>query len=231
MGHEIPPENPTSPNSADRGQIRVVLIEDDANLRESLVGAIKRCPALTWLADFGSAEEALENIAQLSPDVAVVDLNLPGMSGIACTRAMKQVLPDCEALVLTTFDDTERVLAAIKAGARGYLVKGASSKELLQAIQDVADGGAPMTPAIARKVLESFKSPTLSAEPSGPEIHESLTEREKEILQLLAQGKVIKEIPDIIHVSQSTVRFHLRSIYKKLHVNNLTQAVVRYLES
>lgn len=207
-------------------QIRVLLVEDDDELRNCLVTAINRSPAMKCVGAFSNAEEALDNIVRLVPEVIVLDLVLPGMDGVACTAALKQLLPDSEVLVLTAVDTPQLVLSVIKAGARGYLMKQSSPEHLLQGIQDVWDGGSPMNPVIARMVLESFNSST----PSGVLPSESLTPREEEILQLLVRGTMIKSIPSTLNISINTVRFHLRQIYKKLHVTNMTQAVVRYLE-
>lgn len=230
MEGKVLPTIPSASGKEEVGQIRVVLIEDDTGLRDRLESAVRSAPALKWLAGFGTAEEALQNIVQLSPDVVVVDLNLPGMAGVPCIVELKQLLPDSEVLVLTAFDDNDLVLGAIKAGARGYLIKRSSPDELLQSIQDVWNGGAPMNPVVARKVLELFAAPSKAQASSGKVSHQSLTKREEEILQLLAQGSVVKEIPDILKITEFTVRFHLRHIYKKFHVNNQTQAVIKYLE-
>ncbi len=206
-------------------QIRVVLIEDDEELRGKLADAVKKSPALKLLAHFPSAETALKKIPSLVPDVVVMDILLPGRDGISCTVAVKQALPKTQVLVLTAFSDTNLVMAALKAGASGYLIKRSAPEELLQAIQDVWEGGAPMSAAIARQVVESFHE--VSSTASGA--RESLTPREDAVLHLLSQGFSTKEIAEKLFISYPTVRFHLRHIYEKLHVNNRTQAILKYL--
>lgn len=203
-------------------QIRVILIEDNDALRETLEEALGNSPALHLLASFATAEEGLEKLLALEPQVAVVDICLPGMGGIEFTAALKQMRPECEVLVLTAFDDTNTVMKALKAGATGYLVKGRQAHHIAQAVVDLWGGGAPMSAAIARKIVESFHAP------ANP-VHESLSAREESILRLLAQGKLNKEIADITGIVDATVRFHLKNIYRKLHVNNRTEAVLKHL--
>lgn len=177
---------------------------------------------MMFLEDFANAEDALAKAAKLEPDVAVIDIVLPGIDGISCIAKLKQAVPHCLVLVLTAFDDSEKIFRALKAGASGYLIKSANPNELVQGILDVWAGGAPMTASVARKVVESFKT---SQNPTC----EILTPREEEILGLLAKGYLTKEISDTVGVSDATVRFHLRNIYAKLHVNNRTQAILKYL--
>lgn len=205
------------------GQIRTILIEDSATVRGMLAEVVQKSPALSLLAQFGTAEEAIANAARLAPDVAVVDIMLPGMDGISCIAALKKAVPGCQILMLTAFEDAERVFSALKAGASGYLVKSSNPNDLVQGIQDVWSGGAPMSASVARMVVESFHSASMT-----PRFH-MLTSREEEILSLLAQGHLTKEIADAVGVSYTTVRFHLRNIYTKLHVNSRTQAVLKYL--
>ncbi|HEY1083825.1 MAG TPA: response regulator transcription factor [Prosthecobacter sp.] len=205
------------------GQIRTILIEDSAVVRGMLAEVVQRSPALELLAEFGSAEAALASAAAFAPDVAVVDIMLPGMDGISCVAALKKAVPGCQILMLTAFEDAERVFSALKAGASGYLVKSSNPHELVQGIQDVWSGGAPMSASVARMVVESFH-----ASAQTPRLH-VLTGREEEILDLLAQGCLTKEIAEKVGVSYATVRFHLRNIYTKLHVNSRTQAILKYL--
>lgn len=188
-----------------------------------LAEMVQRSPALALLAQFGSAEEAMESVARLMPDVAVVDIVLPGMDGIRCIAALKKAVPGCQILMLTASENSDSVFSALKAGASGYLVKSSNLHELVQGIQDVWSGGAPMSASVARMVVESFHE---TAE--TPRLH-VLTAREAEVLEHLAQGYLTKEIADKVGVSYATVRFHLRNIYTKLHVNSRTQAIVKYL--
>lgn len=211
--------------NADLQQIKVVLVEDDLGVREKLVENIRKLPALRLQGAFSNTEEALGQIERLSPEVLVTDIRLPGLNGIACTVAVKRVLPKCQILVLTAFMDTRLVMNALKAGASGYLIKTTCAENLPQAILDVWGGGAPMSPVIARKLVESFHG-KLSAE---HETIETLTEREEEILNLLSKGYPTKEIGPKVGISYATVRFHIRNIFEKLHVNNQAQAILKYL--
>lgn len=217
------PESKQLPDQRHGGQIRTILIEDSAVVRVMQAEVVQRSPALELLAEFDNAEEALDSVAKLVPDVAVVDIMLPGMDGISCTAALKKAVPGCQVLVLTAFEDAERVFSALKAGASGYLVKSSNPHELVQGILDVWSGGAPMSASVARMVVESFHGGDQASR-----LH-ALTGREEEILELLAQGHLTKEIADKVGISYATVRFHLRNIYTKLHVNSRTQAVLKYL--
>lgn len=192
-------------------------------MRVMLAAAVQESPALDLLDQFGSAEDALANVARLMPDVAVVDILLPGMDGISCISALKKEVPGCQILMLTAFEDSEKVFSALKAGASGYLIKSSNPNDLVQSIQDVWAGGAPMSASVARRVVESFHESAQS-----PRLY-PLTAREEEILGFLAQGYLTKEIAGRVGVSYATVRFHLRNIYTKLHVNSRTQAVLKYM--
>jgi DNA-binding NarL/FixJ family response regulator len=200
----------------------VVLIEDDRLLRQSLAKLIGDAPGYKCLGAFITAEEALEKIPQLWPDVVVSDINLPRMSGISCTRELKRLCPDTGVLILTVYDDSERIFEALRAGASGYLLKRSVAQEILSAIQDVKEGGVPMSSQVARKVVASFREPTQARQEN-----DSLSEREEEILAQLSKGYANKEIAERMHVSVSTVRTHLRHIYEKLHVRSRAEAIVR----
>ncbi len=159
-----------------------------------------------------------------APNVVLMDINLPGMSGIECVRRLKIELPMVEFIVLTTYEDSNLIFESLRAGASGYLLKRASSTELIDAIESVQTGGAPMSMPIARKVINHFRA----TEEKSPDM-ESLTQREEEILGLLAKGYFYKEIAEKLQVSPSTVRNHLHAVYRKLHVQSRTEAVIRYL--
>lgn len=219
-----PLESQHVPGRRHTGQIRTILIEDSAVMRMALADAVQGSPALDLLEQFGSAEDALANIAQLAPDVAVVDILLPGMDGISCISTLKKEVPGCQILMLTAYEDPEKVFSALKAGASGYLIKSSNPNDLVQSIQDVWAGGAPMSASVARMVVESFHE----SSPQTPRLY-PLTAREEEILGFLAQGYLTKEIAGRVGVSYATVRFHLRNIYTKLHVNSRTQAVLKYM--
>jgi len=154
-----------------------------------------------------------------------MDINLPGMSGIECTRQLRREIPRQQVLILTVYEDSERIFEALEAGASGYLLKRTSPEQLLQAIVEVRNGGSPMTSEVARKVVQSFRKPARS--PAAESAR--LTPREEEILKLLAQGYVTKEIADKLGISYYTSQTHLKNIYEKLHVRSKTEAVLKYL--
>jgi len=170
-----------------------------------------------------TAEDALNQIPKQNPDVILMDINLPGASGIECTARLKQVLPQAQVIMLTVYEDTASIFSALKAGACGYLLKRSSPGEILDAINNVCTGGAPMTSEIARKVVMTFQSPA-----SGPAAA-TLSAREQEILELLSQGKVSKEIADQLGISYHTVRVHLKHIYEKLHVRSHAEAMLKFM--
>lgn len=199
--------------------VKVSIIEDDPGIRAGLVRLLQRTSGFQCLDSFPNAESALEKIPNTKPDVVLMDINLPGMDGVECVRKLKLKQPALQILMLTVYDDPARIFEALSSGATGYLMKHTPPVELLEAIRDVHQGGAPMNSQIARKVVESFQkhAPT-------PEV-EQLSPREKEILELLAQGFLIKEIADKLGIGFGTVRSHIRHIYEKLHVRSRAQAV------
>lgn len=206
-------------------KITVAIVEDHAELRESWRQIIDSAPEFECLECFPTAEQALREIPLYKPDVVLMDINLPGMSGIECTRLLRQEIPRQQVLILTVYEDSERIFEALEAGASGYLLKRTSPEQLLQAIVEVRNGGSPMTSEVARKVVQSFRKParTTAAEAA------KLTPREEEILKLLAQGYVTKEISDKLGISYYTSQTHLKNIYEKLHVRSKTEAVLKYL--
>jgi DNA-binding NarL/FixJ family response regulator len=201
----------------------VVVVEDDRLLRQSLARLIGEARSYRCLGTFTTAEEALEQIPALRPDVVVMDINLPRMSGIDCTRQLKQSHPHMAVLMLTVYDDSERIYEALRAGASGYLLKRAVATEILRAIQDVKEGGAPMSSQVARKVVASFREAAKANTENA-----TLSERETELLAQLAKGYSNKEISERMCISLSTVRTHLRHIYEKLHVRSRAEAIVRF---
>ena len=208
--------------------IRVSLVEDDAIIREDLSVLLSGCPEVRLIQCYRSAEEALENIWKAQPDVLLVDINLPGASGIECVRRLKLGFPTIQFLMLTVYEDAERVFESLKAGATGYLVKRCSRLQLLGAIADVRSGGAPMSSHIARKVVQFFfrqERPDTAAKSQVA----SLSQREHEVLQALAGGLLYKEIADQLQISVDTVRKHIANIYSKLRVHSRTEAVVKFL--
>jgi DNA-binding NarL/FixJ family response regulator len=204
--------------------INVSIVEDDPRIRESLAILINGSPNIRCVSTHRTAEEALGQLPLKKPDVVLMDINLPNMSGIECVRQAKALMPRLQVLMLTMYEDDDLVFQALMAGASGYLVKRTSPAELLAAIEDVHSGASPMTGKIARTVVEYFHK----LQHAAPD-QEHLSKREREVLDLLAKGYRYKEIADALSVSFETVRSHLKNIYEKLHVHSRTEAVVRYL--
>jgi len=204
--------------------IKVSIVEDNDRVRASLTSLIDGAPDFRCVGAHRSAEAALKLIPDENPDVVLMDIHLPRMSGIDCVPKLKIAKPDLLVLMLTAYEDDDLIFQALKSGANGYLVKQTPPSEILAAIKDVHAGGAPMSSNIARKVIQSFH-------PAEP--HESPTEtlspREREILSLLAKGYMDKEIADILSIAPHTVHTHIRNTYDKLHVRSRTEAVAIYL--
>lgn len=205
-------------------QIKVAIVEDSAGVRENWARLINSAPGFACVCTCASGEEALKKLPSAQPDVVLMDIRLPGISGIECTARLKLMAPQVQILMLTVYGEDNLVLDALQAGASGYLLKRTTPGELLEAITEVRRGGAPMTSEIARRVVESFRRPAPSA-PSDC----GLSQREEEILAQLSQGYSNKEIADRLHISFDTVRTHLKHVYEKLHVRSRTEAVGRYL--
>ena len=206
---------------------KVAIVEDSATLRQYLVELIGGTPGYTCVCACGSTEEALIEIPKNQPEVVLMDIHLPGESGIACTARLREKLPELQIIMLTVYKDIKMIFQALKAGACGYVLKRADEKEILAAIAEVRAGGAPMTSEIARMVVRSFMEQAV-APPSG---EAQLSAREMEILALLAEGLSNKEIGNQLHISFGTVRTHLMHIYEKLHVRCRTEAAAKYLRS
>lgn len=202
--------------------IRVSIIEDDAALRKAILERIAGDRRFDVVSDYASAEVAIKQLPQDRPDVVLSDINLPGMSGIDCVRRLKPQMPDTQFVMLTVYDDSERIFQALTAGATGYLVKRASRSELLDAIVNVHRGESPMSSGIARKIVASFQR-------SEPADADKLSPREKQVIELLAQGFLYKEIADQLQLSVPTVNGYIRSIYEKFQVHSRSQAVAKFL--
>jgi DNA-binding NarL/FixJ family response regulator len=202
--------------------IAIAIVEDQHEMRESLVEWLGNAPGLRCVGAHATAEEALRRIPDENPDVVLMDINLTGMNGIECVSRLKQRLPQTQVLMLTTYDDGDLIFDSLRSGANGYLLKNMPREELVQALQQVQAGGAPMSLQIARKVINYFH---LTNKPS--ESLRQLTGRESEILKLLAKGYLYKEIADRLGVSMSTVRTHISAVYEKLHVHSRTEAVMK----
>jgi DNA-binding NarL/FixJ family response regulator len=204
--------------------IAVCIVEDDQPVRESMAVLLNGSENVRCVAAYATGEAALEDMPRKKPDVALMDINLPGMSGIECVRKLKAQMPKLQVLMLTMYEDDEKVFQSLVAGASGYLVKRTSPAELLKAIDEVYSGASPMSGKIARTVVEYFQT-LRTAEPQ----QEYLSPREEEILGLLVKGYRYKEIADALSIGFETVRSHLKNIYDKLHVHSRTEAVVKYL--
>jgi DNA-binding NarL/FixJ family response regulator len=204
--------------------ITICLVEDDAELRENISGYIDSSPGFKCLGAYGSAEEALAAIPGRAPNIAVVDINLPGMNGIECVKNLAELVPGLQIIMFTVYEDTNQIFDALAAGACGYLLKSTRPEKLLEAIQEVHQGGSPMTSHIARKVVQAFK-PAANANPSL----EQLSVREQQVLELLAQGYPYKGIAVNMGLGLGTIRTYIQRIYEKLHVQCRTEAVVKYL--
>jgi DNA-binding NarL/FixJ family response regulator len=207
---------------------KVAIVEDNATLRQYLVEFIGGTPGHRCVCACASAEEALVRIPAAGPHVVLMDIHLPGESGIACTARLRQKLPDLQVIMLTVYKDIKMIFQALKAGACGYVLKRSDEKEILEAIDEVRAGGAPMTSEVARMVVRSFLEPPGT---TGPADTDHLSARELEILALVAEGFSNKEIADRLHISNATVRTHLMHIYEKLHVRCRTEAAARYLRA
>ncbi len=204
----------------------VAIVEDNAVMRKTLRQWIDAAPGFRCVFACATAEEALAEIPRFKPDVVLMDVHLPGESGIACTAQLKEKLPDVQVIILTVYRNHELIFQALQAGACGYLLKRSSPEELLKAISEVLSGGAPMTSEIARMLVEAFQK-----KPASRTSSDGLTQRESEILVLLSEGLSNKEIAERVKISYDTVRAHLRHIYEKLHVRGRTEAVRKYWKS
>lgn len=200
--------------------IRVAIVEDDSHIRSLLIELLEQADGFRCVAGFADAETALESIEELRPDIVLMDINLPGMNGIECVKVLRTKMSSVQVVMLTVYEDNKRIFESLSAGAVGYLLKTTPGNQILELLMDVSEGGAPMSASIARKVVQSFKSEKQAIE--------HLTERENEILRLLATGMLNKEIGDTLFISVDTVKSHVRSIYHKLQVRTRTEAVIRY---
>ena len=227
MGRKTPKKASRNPGG---NLLRVGLIEDSAVTRKVLRQLIEREPGMDLVGAWSTGEEALAHVAKLRPAVVLVDLDLPGISGEDCLRALSGLLPAAALLVLTAHDDPVRVFASLQAGAQGYLLKNSPPAELIAAIRAACAGGSPLSPAVAGLVIQAFKSKA-APKPKQSLPLPSLSPRELQILQLFAQSKVPKEAAAELNLSYETVRDYIKQIYRKLHVRSRTEAVLRYLES
>ncbi|MFC2134939.1 response regulator [Bacteroidota bacterium] len=209
--------------------IKVIIVEDNYTIREGLKTLIDGTDGYSCLAVYSDCETLIKEIGNQNPDVILMDIGLPGMSGIEGAQEIKKIKPDLTILVLTVYEENELVFQALCAGACGYLVKKTSPSRLLEAIKEASEGGAPMTSHIARKVVSFFQKKEMFA-PSPKSSQTLLTPREKEVLSGLIDGNSYQAIADSLFISVETVRFHFRNIYKKLHVHSQSEAVAKALK-
>ncbi len=203
--------------------IRVGIVEDNKTIRESLTHFVQTDPECRCVFSCSTAEEALAEISKHKLDVILMDIQLPQLSGIECTARIKKILPSVQIIMVTVYEDTERISAALSAGACGYLLKRCTPAELVSAVREARAGGVPMPREIARKVIASFQQPT----PATTGVEE-LRPSERKILELLAMGLANKEIADRLNLSSGTVRWHLENIYSKLQVHSRTEAALKF---
>lgn len=203
--------------------IRVAIVEDDEQVRENLAGLVGEAKGFECAATFASGELALEALPRRAFDVVLMDINLPGISGVECVRQLKALAPSTHVVMLTVYDDSDRIFQALQMGASGYLLKRSTAAEILHAIEDVHGGGAPMSSYIARKVVQSFRRQGPSDKPT-----ENLSKRETDVLEYVSRGYTNKEIADALGLSAETVRGYLKTIYSKLHVRSRTEAAMKF---
>lgn len=204
--------------------ITVSIVDDEADLREHIAGYLAAAGNIRCKSAYASAREALEHLPKDKPDVVLMDINLGEMDGIECVRRLTALAPEARVLMLTVFEDTDQIFSALAAGASGYLLKRVSPKKLIEAIEEVCEGGSPMSAPIARKVVQSFKTTPARGDESA-----DLSERENAVLHGLAEGLAYKQIADQLNISIHTVRNYIRRIYEKLHVRSRTEAVAKFL--
>jgi DNA-binding NarL/FixJ family response regulator len=206
-------------------QLRVSIVEDHEPTRRVLREIVDAAPGLCLVSDYRSSEKAVTSLASDRPNVVLMDINMPGLNGVECVRALKPQLPSTQFLMLTVYEDADHIFAALAAGATGYLLKGTRAEELLAAIAQISQGGSPMSSSIARKVVQSFVRG--KANRHGLE---QLTPKEEAVLALLTKGFLYKEIADSLAITVTTVCTHIRRIYEKLQVHSRQQAAATYRE-
>lgn len=206
--------------------VRVSLVEDDDQARKIVARWLQESPGFSCVSEHGSGENALDHLPAAKPDIVLMDINLPGISGVECVRRLKTIIPTCQFVMVTVYENSDHLFNALRAGASGYLLKTTPFPELLEALRSVNAGGAPMTGSIARKLVQHFQDPAPNADNSL-----ALSPREHQVLELLSQGCLYKEIASLLKISIPTVNTHIRNIYEKLHVRSRGQAVAIYNQS
>jgi len=198
------------------------LIEDTENYRAAIASLLGLSGEVQLAGSWRDAETAIKEIPEILPDVILTDIQLPGLNGIECIRRLKTDCPNIQFLVLTVFEEDEKIFEALKAGASGYLLKSSSPEVIINAIKEVHNGGSPMSPGIARKIIRHFQEPL---QQNG---HKIFTEREKQVLDLMAQGKLVKEIASDLDVTSHAIKKHIKNIYQKMQVQNRVEAVIKW---
>jgi DNA-binding NarL/FixJ family response regulator len=220
MKHKHDMNNPSSHGHP----IRVAVIEDDEEIRATFGDAIAAHRDFCLAGSYGDAESALKSLPEINPWVVLADINLPGMDGVQCVRRLKEIMPDSQFIMLTVYQDSHLLIQSLMAGASGYLLKRTSPDKLLEAIREVCAGGAPMTPEMARRVVQHFQqAPAPTSELAR------LTPREKDVLDQFARGFSYKEVADNLHIGAGTLQGYVHHIYDKLRVHSRTEAVLKYL--
>ena len=202
---------------------RVAIVEDNRTTREGLERIINLSPGCRCVCTCETAEDALRVLPQQRPEIVLMDIQLPGMSGVECVAQLKELLPSAQVIMVTVYEDPDRIFRALRAGAVGYLLKRAAPEQVLNAIREAQQGGAPMSGEIARKVIAYFRN----QEAASAEV-ENLSAREREVLELVVHGFSNKEIADRLSVSLEAIRWHLKHIYNKLHVHSRTEAALKF---
>jgi DNA-binding NarL/FixJ family response regulator len=201
--------------------IKVTVVEDIPELRNGLISLLQWDDRFEAVSSHNDAESAIDHIIAMQPDIVVMDINLPDMNGIECIRKIKKDCPHSQFIMFTIYEDDEHLFDALEAGATGYILKKASHQKILDSLEELYNGGSPMSTSIARKVINRFKKPETND-------FLNITEREKEILSLLGKGLLYKEIAEQLHITTGTVKQHLHKIYEKLHVQNRTEAIIKF---
>ena len=201
--------------------IKVSVVEDIPELRNGLISLLQWDDRFEAVSSHSDAESAIDHIIAMQPQIVVMDINLPGMNGIECLKKLKKDCPDTQFIMFTIYEDDEHLFNALEAGASGYILKKASQQKILDSLEELYNGGAPMSTTIARKVINRFKEPVRDVL--------NITDREKEILTLLSKGLLYKEIGEQLHITTGTVKQHIHKIYEKIHVQNRTEAINKFI--
>ena len=207
--------------------IRVCLFDDNKKVRAALEKIIGGTKGLAWCGGFQDCSNLLDDFLHANPDVVLMDINMPGKSGIDAVKELRSQYPNSKILMLTNFDEDDKIFSSICFGASGYLLKNTSPTKITEAIHEVFEGGAPMTPVIAQRVLQMFRGQPFLQPVPAKDYH--LSTREKEVLECLVKGMSLKMVSDALFISYETVRSHIKHIYEKLHVVSMTEAVAKAL--